>query len=106
MMQRQQTIEALLNNSFKLTYFSVVNESHMHSVPPNSETHFKLTLVGDEFESCSRVQRHQKVYKLLGPMLQEGLHALALHIYTITEWAEKAEKAPASPDCIGGSKSG
>ena len=70
----------------------------------NSETHFKLILVSKDFEGLSKVKRHQQVYGLLGPMMQEGLHALALHLFTPEEWAVAAGQAPDSPNCMGGSK--
>ena len=48
-MDRQKEIETLLQAAFNLSYLQVLNESHMHSVPPNSETHFKLTMASDDF---------------------------------------------------------
>ena len=87
-----------------IAHSELVNESHMHSVPPNSETHFKLVLVSEDFEGLPKVRRHQQVYKVVGQLMQEGLHALALHLYTPSEWQEKNQQAPASPQCMGGSK--
>lgn len=54
----------------------VVNESHMHNVPANSETHFKLVIVSDNFDGLSLVARHRTVNKLLADQLQNGVHAL------------------------------
>jgi BolA protein len=104
-MSRQTQIQDLLNNNFDVEFLEVLNESHMHSVPPNSETHFKVTVVSADFEGKSKVARHQSIYALLGNMMQEGLHALALHLYLPSEWSELREgKAPDSPNCMGGSK--
>ncbi|MDX1451311.1 MAG: BolA/IbaG family iron-sulfur metabolism protein [Oleiphilaceae bacterium] len=102
-MQRQQAIEKAIREAFDVVHLQVENESHMHSVPPNSETHFKVVLVTNDFSGMRKVARHQKVYGLLQGMMQEGLHALALHTYSPDEWAEQGA-APASPDCMGGSK--
>ncbi|OZG72611.1 BolA family transcriptional regulator [Hahella sp. CCB-MM4] len=99
----QQSIENTLNDDFQPSHLEVVNESHMHSVPPNSETHFKVVLVSDQFEGLRSVQRHQKVYGALGEFMRNGVHALALHTYTPDEWVETGN-APASPNCMGGSK--
>jgi BolA protein len=104
-MERLNKINALLKDNFKLEYVDVVNESHMHSVPANSETHFKVTIVSEDFQGKSKVARHQLVYGLLGFLMQEGLHALALHTYLPAEWQSLHEKAPDSPNCMGGSKS-
>jgi BolA protein len=85
-------------------HLEVVNESHMHSVPPNSETHFRVVLVSDAFTGKRQVSRHQQVYALLASQLQGPVHALALHTYAPSEWQAREQAAPASPDCLGGSK--
>ena len=82
----------------------VLNESHMHSVPANSETHFKVTLVSEAFSAVRKVQRHQKVYAILADELAGPVHALALHLYTSSEWQERQQQSPDSPNCLGGSK--
>lgn len=78
----------------------------MHSVPANSETHFKLVLVSSDFEGKRKVARHQAVYAEVSSLMKEGLHALALHLYTPSEWKEQSGKSLQSPNCMGGSKNG
>ncbi len=104
-MSMQTQLEQRVRDNFAVQELRLLNESHQHSVPANSETHFKLTLVSPDFEGLSRVARHQKIYALTQPLMQQGLHALALHLYTPIEWAEKNGQVPASPQCMGGSKS-
>jgi len=81
-------------------HLEVLDESHMHS--RGLETHYKAVIVGEAFTGKRAVQRHQLVYRTLGPLMQE-IHALALHTYTPGEW-EDAGAAPDSPRCRGGSK--
>lgn len=100
----QRQIEEKLSGAMPLVHIEVVNESHMHSVPPNSETHFKVVLVSPEFAGKRPVARHQLIYRLLADELANGVHALALHTYTDTEWQQRAGSAPDSPECLGGSK--
>lgn len=102
-MNVQQQIEQQLRERFQPSLLDVVNESHMHSVPPDSETHFKVVIVSDHFEGSRKVARHQQVYAALAAQLEGPVHALALHTYTQQEWASRAGTAPASPDCLGGS---
>ena len=90
--------------SLEPVVMEVLNESHMHSVPPNSETHFKVTLVSDVFVGIRKVQRHQKIYAILADELSGPVHALALHLYTNEEWQERQQASPDSPNCLGGSK--
>ncbi|UZE97536.1 BolA family protein [Alkalimarinus alittae] len=103
-MHVQKQIEETLAASFDVKHLDVLNESHMHSVPPNSETHFKVVLVSPDFNDVRKVARHQKIYKALEDAMKNGIHALALHLYTEDEWNTKNEGVPASPNCMGGSK--
>lgn len=100
----QSVIIDTLNVAFVGAYIDVTNESHMHSVPAGSESHFKVVLVSDTFAGKRLVQRHQLIYGLLAEQLAGPVHALALHTYTSEEWAEKNGNAPTSPNCLGGSK--
>ncbi|MFC1578761.1 BolA family protein [Pseudomonadota bacterium] len=100
----QQDMERQLASAFSPDHLEVVNESHQHSVPTNSETHFKVTLVSGQFEGLRKVARHQRVYAVLADLLAGPVHALALHTYTGQEWHARRELAPASPECRGGSK--
>lgn len=83
------------------SHLLIENESHRHSVPENSETHFRLEIVSDRFEGVRSVKRHQLVYALLQDELNGPVHALAIHAFAPQEWAGQA---PASPDCRGGNK--
>ena len=100
----QKQIETKLNTALPLVHVEVINESHMHSVPPGSETHFKLVLVSPEFGGKRPVARHQMIYKVLADELAGPVHALALHTYTEQEWQQRNGAAPESPQCMGGSK--
>ncbi|GAA5316463.1 MAG: transcriptional regulator BolA [Candidatus Pelagadaptatus aseana] len=104
-MQIQSTIETKLKDALNPSHLQVVNESHMHSVPENSETHFKVVIASDAFDGVRKVARHQKIYQLLNEELAGEVHALALHTYTPAEWQEQ-QQAPDSPNCMGGSKAG
>jgi BolA protein len=100
-MSIQTEISQALEEAFDPSALRVENESHRHNVPPDSETHFKVTLVSDRFEGQRSVRRHQAVYAVLNPWLAGPVHALALHTYTPEEW-QQAGEVPDSPDCRGG----
>lgn len=103
-MRIQPIIEEKLQ-ALEPAFLKVENESHRHSVPPNSETHFKVTLVSERLAGLMPVKRHQQIYALLADELAGPVHALALHLYTPEEWTARGEARPDSPDCRGGSKS-
>lgn len=96
----ENAIVTKLSNGLSPQELSVLNESHMHNVPPGSESHFKVVVVSDEFSGKRLVQRHQLVYQQLQEELQGGVHALAIHAYTPDEW-QVQKQAPASPKCLG-----
>lgn len=99
----QDQVEQRLTEHFSPFFAEIVNESHMHNVPPGSESHFKVTLVSDRFEGLRLVKRHQEVYGLLTDLMQGPIHALALHTMTASEWEAKGS-VPDSPDCRGGGR--
>ncbi len=101
----QQEIEHQLKSQLNPSFLDVANESHQHSVPANSETHFRVVVVSAAFDGRRKVARHQQVYSALSAQLEGPVHALALHTYTPDEWQQRQQDAPASPECRGGSKS-
>ena len=78
-MSIQATIEQKLQQDLSPQYFTVENESHRHGGPA-TESHFKLTVVAEQFAELSRVKRHQHIYALLADELAGDVHALALHV--------------------------
>ncbi|QCO67101.1 BolA family transcriptional regulator [Luteimonas yindakuii] len=82
-------------------HVELFDESHMHS--RGTQTHYKAVIVSDAFVGLRAVQRHQKVYAVLGGLMQE-IHALALHAWTPDEWDARAGAVPDSPNCRGGSR--
>jgi acid stress-induced BolA-like protein IbaG/YrbA len=48
--------------------------------------HFEALIVSDAFAGLSRVQRHQRVYAVLGDRMREEIHALSMTTLTPAEW--------------------
>lgn len=103
-MNTESTIEQKLRSQLQPSHLDVINESHMHSVPANSETHFKIVIATDAFEGETLIKRHRTINKLLAEELAGGVHALALHTMTPQEWEKKQGIVAGSPKCLGGSK--
>lgn len=98
-------IEQRLGQALALQHLVIENESHMHSGPA-TESHFKLAIVADDFAGKRPVARHQLVYGVLSELMNNPIHALALHLYTAEEWQQQNGEIPQSPNCMGGSKGG
>lgn len=102
LMNIQTSIEQKLK-ALEPAHLEVVNESHMHNVPEGSESHFRITIVSDQFVNKMLVARHRLVNQLLAEELAGGIHALSLHTRTTDEWFSSSKQAPESPPCLGGS---
>lgn len=96
----QQQIQTKIAAQLSPVYIEVINESQMHGGPA-TESHFKVTVVSEAFNSERLLARHRRVNKVLADELANSIHALALHTYTPDEWAQR-NGAPASPACRGG----
>lgn len=98
----ESEITVCLHAAFAPVVLLVKNESDMHAGPPGRESHFNVTIVSSSFEGLRQVQRHQAVYRSVHAFLESGVHALALHTYTPSEWSSNPT-VTASPNCLGGS---
>ena len=99
----QTQIKEKLTKEISATFIEVINETHMHNVPADSESHFKVTIISDEFEGKMLVARHRQINSILKEEISQ-IHALALHTMTPDEYFQKSGKSPESPQCEGGSK--
>jgi len=48
--------------------------------------HFQVLVISRLFEGKTMVEQHQLVYKALGDLMKEAIHALALKTYTPAAW--------------------
>eukprot|EP00545_Synedropsis_sp_CCMP1620_P001885 CAMPEP_0119003612 /NCGR_PEP_ID=MMETSP1176-20130426/667_1 /TAXON_ID=265551 /ORGANISM="Synedropsis recta cf, Strain CCMP1620" /LENGTH=118 /DNA_ID=CAMNT_0006955229 /DNA_START=103 /DNA_END=459 /DNA_ORIENTATION=+ len=101
------SIESKLTEQLQPLHLQVLNESHMHNVPANSETHFKVVIVSDAFDAELKtpLQRHRKVNDILADELQGPVHALSIVAKTPKQWKVMQEKETIiepSPSCRGG----
>ncbi|CCQ41649.1 transcriptional regulator BolA [Yersinia enterocolitica] len=97
----REQIEEKLKAAFEPDHLEVINESYRHNVPAGSESHFKIVIVSDKFQDQRFLNRHRAIYSALAEELASTVHALALHTYTLKEWAGLQDTVPASPSCRG-----
>ena len=103
-MRVQRSIETKVAEELKPVYLDVTNESAMHNVPADSESHFKLVIVSEKFAGLTRIKRHQTINGILEKELREDLHALSMETLTTEEWEQRHGRTFDSPACLGGSK--
>jgi BolA protein len=86
-----------INIFFKPSSLRIINESFMHNVPADAESHFKLVIVSDKFIDMSLIERHRSVYSALGSIMSE-IHALSIHAFDNLEF-NKNPMILDSPQC-------
>lgn len=80
----EKRIHDILTQSLSPVRLEVINESHLHAghaggTPDGSgESHMRVRVISAKFDGMNRVQRHRMINELLRPVLDDGLHALAL----------------------------
>lgn len=86
------------------SHLTLENESHQHAgYVDGKESHFKLTIVSEKFTNQRLIARHQQIYAIAHDFLTVnggGIHALAIHAYTLNEWQD-CRHSPVSPNCAG-----
>jgi BolA family transcriptional regulator, general stress-responsive regulator len=71
-----------LNSALSPTRVDLVDESEKHrghgGYNPAGESHFTLEIESAEFDGKSRVERQRLVYKALGDLMHQRVHALSI----------------------------
>lgn len=52
----------------------------------DDNTHFQAVIVAEGFVGKGRLVRHQEVYRCLGSLMGNDIHALSIRAYTPEEW--------------------
>ena len=86
-----------LIGSMNIASLKVINESFMHNVPKDSESHFKIVIVSNDFKNLSLIQRHKLVYKSLDDIMNK-IHALSIQSFSDDEFAQNPIILD-SPEC-------
>ncbi|KAL2136607.1 hypothetical protein VTI74DRAFT_2636 [Chaetomium olivicolor] len=100
----EDAIRQKITAALKPTTLEIFNDSHLHAHHKpmegvtSKETHFRLVITSDAFQSKMQPARHRLVYSLLkDEMAQEGgIHALQLRTMTPEEEAKRKAQEAAS----------
>lgn len=81
------TIKQKLEDALKPELIEIIDHSAAHAGHAGNKGggHYHVTLVAQAFEGQSLVQRHQQVYRALGDMMKDEIHALSINALTPTE---------------------
>ncbi|WP_305907922.1 BolA family protein [Methylomarinum sp. Ch1-1] len=88
---RSETIKQKLTEALNPELIEVIDNSAAHAGHLGAAQgggHYNVTIIADSFAGKSLVQRHQLIYKALGDMMKEEIHALGINALTPTEHNE------------------
>ena len=69
-------------------------EGALVKVASDDNTHFEALVVAAEFEGKRPIARHQLVYRCLGKLVGNEIHALSIKALTPDEWRAAGEGQP------------
>lgn len=80
----KKLLSDLIKGEISAHHIDVVNTSHLHAGHENygENSHFEITVVSDEFENLSRIERHRLILKILEV---KNIHSISLKLYTKDE---------------------
>jgi stress-induced morphogen len=73
-----------LQEALKIDSMDVVNDSARHKGHAGNlggdETHFKITIISDDFKGKTRLECHRMVFQVLEEELKHTIHAMTLDL--------------------------
>jgi BolA protein len=76
----REDVERALRKALSPLRLQVRDDSHLHAGHAGAREgrHFSVAITAEAFRGLSRVRRHRLVYDSIGPLLTQGIHALAI----------------------------
>lgn len=82
-----QLIKQLLTEALHPEKLEIIDNSAVHAGHAGNRGggHYHVTIVSPLFEGKSLVQRHQLIYRALGDLMKQQIHALGINALTPSE---------------------
>ena len=87
-MNIEETISTQLSNLITVSYLELKDSTgkHVHHDNFDGGLHPSAIIVSDDFNHLELLERHQLVYKALGSMIKNEIHAFSMKTFTNSEW--------------------
>ena len=84
----KEAISTKLGAFITIFHFDLKDTTGKHTHHDNFDGgyHLNAIIVSDDFKGLELLNRHQLVYKALGSMIKNEIHALSIKTYTVSEW--------------------
>jgi BolA protein len=79
-------IESLLCEALTVSFIEIIDESDRHKghlemkYSTDSLTHVVIRIQAHELHGLSRIEQHRKIYTILQPAIDSGLHAIRIEV--------------------------
>ncbi|MBN9413385.1 MAG: BolA family transcriptional regulator [Candidatus Paracaedimonas acanthamoebae] len=83
-------LQHLLSKEFNPEHLEIIDETDKHknhlNTPHTKETHFRILIVSEIFQSMNRIERHRCIMSLFEQDFKAHLHALSIKAFTPNEY--------------------
>jgi BolA protein len=83
-----ELIRRALTEAFTPELLEIIDNSAAHAGHAGARTgggHYHVTIVAEAFDGKNLVQRHQLIYKALGDLMKQEIHALGINAISPSE---------------------
>jgi BolA protein len=80
----QRLQERLQPQTLEVLDESAAHAGHVGANDSGQGTHFRIRIGGQAFNALSRVARHRLVYDALQDFIDQGVHALAIEVVSVS----------------------
>jgi BolA protein len=83
-----ELIRRALTEAFTPELLEIIDNSAAHAGHAGARSgggHYHITIVAEAFDGKSLVQRHQLIYKALGDLMKQEIHALGINAISPSE---------------------
>ncbi len=81
-------IKTLLTDALNPQKIEIADNSQAHAGHAGAQSgggHYHVRIISEAFAGKSLVQRHQLIYKALGDLMKQEIHALGIEAFTPSE---------------------
>lgn len=87
-MERHERLKACLERAFEPSHLTITDDGHAHAGHRHQGGgHFSVTICSSHFEGRSLIERHRMVYRAVGGLMPQDIHALGIKALTPAEKA-------------------
>tara|TARA_Y100001970_G_scaffold263545_1_gene349129 strand:- start:1979 stop:2254 length:276 start_codon:yes stop_codon:yes gene_type:complete len=87
-------IENLIKSKMNIIKISIADFSNNHKNHSTYEGggHYQAVIISDDFKDLSLLERHKKIYSILGDLMTQEIHAFSMKTYTNDEFQKLDHK--------------